>query len=434
MNWKAISLSLSLLLLICLLPGLPSSGDNQGFERGRIKDLLAQVSRLVQDNYYDPKMKGLDWKALTDQAREQVDKAQTPGEMLAPLYTLVSRLHDSHTVFIPPRKTNRPEFGFEPKAYGDEIRIFRLKKEGPAKAAGLQIGDRILGISGLRAERGSIDLVMLTAILYRPQGALRILTSRGDGPPREVRVDATFEPDANVVATEDVYRMIFRDDRDPEEKERDKFHYKSLEGDIGYLQLPSFDAEPSALLDFAGKVKKSRAVIVDLRENGGGSVDALTAFAGAFAPEPTVIGTELKRNKTEEMKVKPQGPRLNVPMVVLVDSRSASASEVFARHFQLTKQAVVIGDRSAGKVTMARFFDGGSGAEFVVAFGVEVSVARLLLPNGEELEGKGVTPDQPCIPTPEEMRNKVDRCLGLAARLARDRLALPQGPSKNGKD
>ncbi len=120
-------------------------------------------------------------------------------------------------------------------------------------------------------------------------------------------------------------------------------------------------------------------------------------------------------------------------MFILIDSRSMSASEMFARHFQRTGRAKVIGDYSLGRVNAAHIIPLESGTYNLVLYGVEVSVARVVLPGGEELENRGVTPDQVCIPTGEDLREKRDPCRDLAVSLARKALGLPEQPAKEQK-
>lgn len=410
-----------LVMVLFYLAALPASAQDLNFERARAKMVLDRVCHELEKNFYDPGMKGLDWKTLVADTRKRIDQATQPTDTYLPIVSLVHKLQDSHTVFVPPFTTGRPLFGFEAKAFGDEIRIYRLQPDGAAAAAGLQVGDRILGISGYKAERDTFDILMLNVIALRPQGAINMVFARGQEEPRQMRVEAKFKQEktlTDLTKWDNIMDLIRESQSWMKEQKLNEFHYNMMEGDIGYLQLPTFSVAPDSLLDLAGKIKKARAVVIDLRNNRGGRVDALTAFAGAFERERTVIGSELMRGKTEPMKVKPQAPNLNVPMFILVDSQTASASEIFARHFQRTGRAVVIGDRTAGKVTVARNFSGAVGEQIVIFFGLEVGTARLVFPDGEELEKKGVIPDKLCIPMADDLYEKRDPCRSLAFALA----------------
>ena len=112
-----------------------------------------------------------------------------------------------------------------------------------------------------------------------------------------------------------------------------------------------------------------------------------------------------------------------MPLFILVDSTTASASELFARHLQLERKAVVIGDHTLGAVTEANYLDEEVGAGMVIAYGINVGTAKIVLPGGEILEKKGITPDVNCVPTEDDLREKRDPCLDLAAKLAQDAIA-----------
>lgn len=141
-------------------------------------------------------------------------------------------------------------------------------------------------------------------------------------------------------------------------------------------------------------------------------------LAGYFEDEPTILAEVEQRKKTEELKIKPERPTLRMPLFILVDSETASAGEMFARHFQRTGRAKVIGDTTSGRVNEARYFPHNSGFDVIVPYAVEVAVGRVVLPGGEELEGRGVTPDQPCIPTADDQVAGRDPCLDLAKTLS----------------
>jgi C-terminal processing protease CtpA/Prc len=115
----------------------------------------------------------------------------------------------------------------------------------------------------------------------------------------------------------------------------------------------------------------------------------------------------------------------------MVDDASASASEMFARTVQLRCKAVVIGDHSGGRVNAAQIFWEKIGAYDMVAFGTEITTYRVVLGNGEELENHGVTPDEFCIPTAEDLRQEKDPCLDRTIELARKATQSSQESSRN---
>ncbi len=424
MRWRTQIVPVFLLVLLSALFLVPRNAWAQSLktDRDRMKRILDNVSKTVAENFYDPNMHGLNWEALTDQTRERILSANSAGEMTTAIFSLVQKLEDSHTFYVPPRLASDIKFGFEAKAYGDEIRIYEIKKGGAAAAAGLRVGDQIIGLNGYRVNRETIDFMLLFLRRLRPVAKLQMIIARGDEPPREITLPAEIKQRPLV---EDWTKLdsIWKYIREAE-NEKEEFKYQRFENNIGYVSSPGFFGSADFLSGLMGKIKDSRAVIVDLRGNLGGAQDTLEHFAGFFDEQSAEIAQIVSRKKSEMMKTRPHKPHLGGPMFILVDSRSSSAAEIFARHFQRTGRAVIVGDRTSGRVTGARYFDMQFGAQDVVVFGVNVAVMRAIFPGGEELEKRGVTPDQVCIPTAEDLVAERDPCLGLALRLAAEKLGL----------
>jgi carboxyl-terminal processing protease len=425
-----------LLIGLASVPALSQQQKVGSLERSRMLAILDAVVHTVEKNFYDPKLRGTDWKGLVAQAHHTIETADTNGQMLTAIFSLLYNLQDSHTMFVPPGLVNKPIFGFEAKPFGDAIRIYELKKDSPAAAAGLQLGDRILGVNRFNAERGSFDLMMLYYRALQPVAEMQIVYVRGSEPPKTVNVKAKIKTGHAVVdllaaGGGELWDLIR--EAESKEKEEKKNEYQHYPDGVGYIRLPAFyGTEDGTMRDLAGKVRDDRAFIVDLRDNHGGSIDALKLFSGFFENEPRVIAQMAKRDKDEPIEVKPQKPALLGPMVILIDSESMSAAEIFARHFQRTGRARIVGDRSAGRVSAARYFPQEEGIDRTIFYGVTVAVGRVVFEGGEELEKKGVTPDDFCVPSEQDLREKRDPCLEEALGLARQKLRTQNAsPPKN---
>jgi C-terminal processing protease CtpA/Prc len=185
------------------------------------------------------------------------------------------------------------------------------------------------------------------------------------------------------------------------------------------MQVPSFSIHDELPMPHQFETVP-KAMIVDLRGNHGGDLDTLSEFTGHFVSEPGTMGEIVTRKKTEPVKLKPKKPNFaTIPLFVLVDSESASAAEMFARHLQLGLQAKVVGDRRLGKVVGSRYFPERVGTDRVIPFGIQISVGKAVFPNNEVLENAGVTPDVVCLPKGEDLARNADPCLEQAVSLAR---------------
>ena len=401
-------LLVTLLLLRCTL----SYAESIKAERRRAEQILTLVSRDVQSNFYDDNLKGLDWPALLEQARERIRSADELGQMYGAISALLYQLHDSHTVFIPPKRKIKAVYGFKAKPFGNNILVYEVSKDGPAAKAGLQLGDQIMGVNNLNAVRDTFFEMMryLTVVDPRVELDLEVVQNRSI---RVVKVPATVVPQPAQY-----FFSYIETGRDKDLQER-LYDFKNYGDGIRYLHVRTFMMPATELVGMTKNIRDAKAVILDLRGNGGGSLSTMLDFAGSFVSKPFDMATSVSRKKSEPIRVKPLSPHIACPLYILVDSASASASEMFARSMQIHKRAVVIGDRSSGHVNSAHFFWEPIGSWEGVEFGTEIAVAKIVMENGEALEGHGITPDELCIPQAADLRAERDPCLDRAVAMAR---------------
>ena len=416
------SLSRVILLLVLLLGGFSWAGSKG--EQHRMEQILNLVSRDVRENFYDPTLKGLDWAALTEQARQRIENADEVGQMSGAISALVYALHDSHTVFIPPKRKFRAEYGFEAKPFADSILVYDIDKDGPAAKAGLQLGDQIVGVNHLNATPSSYFDMMRYLTVLDPREELDVEIA-DKGSTRVLKISASIIP----MPPQYFFQSIEKG-RDP--KPQEPLHSaKDYDGGIAYLKLRSFVMPSTEMVGIMKPLKEAKAIIVDLRGNPGGSLDFMLDFLGHFTEQPFEMGQLISRKKPELIQVKPASPHIACPVFLLLDSASASASEMLARSMQIRKRAMVIGDRTSGSVNSARFFWEPPGQALsslfaweAVEFGTEIAVAKVVMEDGEVLEGRGVTPDELCVPSAKDLHAEKDPCLDQALARARTASAV----------
>ena len=404
------------------------------FAQGTLKsnrDLMRGIAEGVHDiikkNFYDSSLKGIDWDKELKETQKKIDSCNSPGEMLAAIYWMVRKMDDSHTNFIPPWQTLQPRFGFQAKPFGDTVRVYRIKEKGPAEKAGLLVGDTVLGIEGVVANRKNYSETQFYYRFIQPAGIL-VLDIERNGKRQRLEIPADVH---TRQAMEVVYDMskVFDAIREEETAySENPFQYATVDS-IGYVKLRNFvgDMAERALW----KVKGSPALIIDVRGNPGGEIADLQRFAGYLEKSETELFTATRRGKTEKITAKPRQPSFSdVPIAVLVDSESASASELLARHLQLSGRAVIIGDRTAGEVAGARFFEQHIGTEAAVFYGAQTTVAHAMFPDGKDIEKAGVTPDVMCIPEAADLVAKRDPCRDLAMTTLKAKLAAGSSVQK----
>ncbi len=396
-----------------LAPPLAHAGNDGDSVRSRMMEILNEVSDLVKQNYYDPTLKNLDWKAGVEVARERIRRADHEGEMAAAISGLLVRLNDSHTYFFRPG----PEvvFGFSAKAFGDDVRIYEIMSGGPAEAAGLQRGDKIVAVEDFAANRKVFDDEARYFERTNPRLTLKLKIARSGAAP----TDFTINGKQRATSSKDFVKLS-REYYKEQEQRNTEGTVRLESGGVAYLRFPSFMLTPGKEGSLLKKAKEARSLILDLRDDHGGREDTMKEMAGHFLSDPTQLAVAISRDRQEQIIAKPRDPNLTAPLFILVDSHSASAAEVFARALQMKKRATIVGDGTAGKVNRSDIFGGTGGAVSFVFFGVAITTSKLVMPDGEALEDRGVVPDVRCVPTEEDVRLARDPCLESALLLARE--------------
>ncbi len=162
-----------------------------------------------------------------------------------------------------------------------------------------------------------------------------------------------------------------------------------LDNDIGLIQLyefsgdcaPAFQKQLDELL-----AKGCKALVIDLRDNPGGWVDDATAMADIFLPECTIAYMEHRDGEREYYKAK--AGELNIPLVVLINENSASASEILSGALQDYKKATIVGTKSFGKGVVQYVLPLGTKGE-----AMQLTTAQYFTPNGNVVHKVGISPD-----------------------------------------
>jgi len=193
-----------------------------------------------------------------------------------------------------------------------------------------------------------------------------------------------------------------------------RHRYVEMDDGLFIWKMPAFNLDESKVDDMVGKFKKSQALVLDLRGNGGGYEITLLRLLGNVLDHDVKLGDIKRRKETKPIVAKTRKDVFAGKLVVLIDSESGSAAELFARMIQLEKRGTVIGDRSAGAVMRAMFYDHQTGLEVIVPYGVSITDADIVMTDGNSLEHVGVIPDEIKLPTPADMAAKRDSVLSYA--------------------
>lgn len=133
-------------------------------DRERGLNMLKEIRDAIKENYYDKNFRGIDLDGRYQATREEIKKLDTNAQIFGIIAEFVLQFNDSHTRFYPPGRANRPEYGFTMQMIGDLCFALNVKKNGPAAAAGMKEGDRIVTIGRFTPTRG--NLWIINYILY----------------------------------------------------------------------------------------------------------------------------------------------------------------------------------------------------------------------------------------------------------------------------
>ena len=250
------------------------------------------------------------------------------------------------------------------EAEGGDLRVLRVFRDSPAEKAGIEAGDALLAIDGARVGGDTpMSLSEASALL------------KGEG---ETPVEVEVERGGEVLS--------FTLERG--EVSINYVEYSILEGDVGYLSIYQFtgdDVEGVKEAISAFQQAGVSALVVDVRSNPGGLLTDVVDICDMLLPEGLIVYTEDRSGAREEFYA--DGEYWDVPMAVLVNGDSASASEIFAAAVQDTGRGIVVGEVTYGKGVVQTLH------AFPEGDGMQLTTATYYTPSGASIHGQGVTPD-----------------------------------------
>jgi carboxyl-terminal processing protease len=422
------------LAVVVLLAALawPQQQQISSLDRSRAQDMLMIVASEVRKHYYDPKFHGVDWDAKVAEAKQKIEKTTSMSMALSHIAAALDTLNDSHTFFLPPQHSDRIDYGFQYEIVGERCFVTRVRPKSDAEAKAVRAGDEILTLNGYDVNREDLWRIQYVFSVLRPQVTLHLELQDSSGVKRQVEVAAKIREGKKVTdltwqsGGSDIFD-IFRQQETEEHLMRAR--YAEFGDQLTVLKVPEFIFSPAEVADMIGKVRKHPNLIVDLRGNPGGSVETLKYLVGGMFDKEVKIADRVGRKESKPEVAKGTHNPFTGKMVVLVDARSASAAEIFARVVQLEKRGVVVGDHSSGSVMEARHYHEQTGVETVIFYGASITESNLIMADGKSLEHTGVTPDETALPTAQDLASGRDPVLAHAAEL----LGVKITPEEAGK-
>ncbi|MGQ9600833.1 MAG: S41 family peptidase [Anaerolineae bacterium] len=289
----------------------------------------------------------------------------------------LATLDDPHTTFLEPQPRQREKEELSGRfggigAYVTQTEDGRIVLEPmpdlPAERAGVRKGDVLLKVDETEITPDmTVDQVI--SLIRGEVGTLVRLTLQRGGEAQPIVVDIRRE---EIPSPSVEWRML-----------------EEAPG-IGYIRIILFSSRTVKELEEAIQELEGQGMsrlIIDLRGNGGGLFDAAIDTAREFLPDGVVLYQVEKGGKEQTFTVKKRGLYADIPLVLLVDSGTASASEIVAGALQDRGRAVLIGQKTYGKGSVQSVFDLSDGSS------VHITSAQWLTPNRRQISGQGLIPN-----------------------------------------
>jgi carboxyl-terminal processing protease len=321
---------------------------------------------------------------------------------------MVASLGDPYTVFFDPEEAGQFEsqiegnfsgVGMELGIKNDTITVIAALKNTPAEKAGMKSGDKIIQISDDSGKKSTANMPVEEAVkLIRGEKGTRVTLT-------VVREGIADPFDVSMI--------------------RDTINLPTLDSSydrntgIFTIKLYSFSEQSptlfrDALRDFVAT--GSNKLILDLRGNPGGYLDAAVDMASWFLPQGKVVVKEASGQSATPLSEVSKGYNIfnnNLRMIILVDGGSASASEILAGALNDYGLATLVGSKTFGKGSVQEFIKLDDNAA------LKVTVAKWFTPNGISISDSGITPKYEVKVTPEDLKDHVDRQNEKAIELLR---------------
>lgn len=295
---------------------------------------------------------------------------------------MTAALKDPYTVFM--NKDEYREFseqsegnysgvGLQVQSKEEKIKIIDVFEGTPAKKAGVMPGDEIQKVNGTEVDGKNLDKAV--GMMKGPEGTeVTITFFREDKGSFDLKLKRAK---VNIMAAKG----------------------EVLSGGIGYLQLSSFDEDSSKsfkkiLDDLKGKGMKG--LVIDLRDNPGGYLDQCVNIVSNFVPKGNLVVSTMDKYGGKKEYNSKGGNYIGLPLVVLTNENSASASEIFAGAIRDYEAGTLLGEKTYGKGVVQTLFETGEGTA------LKVTISKYYTPKGEDINKKGISPNVE-VKYPEEL-------------------------------
>jgi hypothetical protein len=381
-------------------------------------NLLNQLDDHLKKQYYDPTLGGIDLKSRFAEATEQMRRATTTEKVYQVMERVIQDLPDAKLYRDPKPR----EYGYarvwKARPVGGKFYItFVLNRSDAAKK--LKVGDELLSVNGSPPTHDMMGLPnssLATEALLETERL--VVTSPGEKA-REVVVRS----EKRQIYPEffDLFGSLFESRSWTAYVDRSVMIWRLPSSSEPWPRMISRkDVEPN-FNKVPARAQKYPNLIIDLRGNSRGSIDEMGAVAAALFDHDVTVASRVGAGSKQPLVAETSGAKhYGGRVIVLVDKQTGGPAEVLARAIQIDRRGEIIGDQTCGCTRERDTFllVLGGIKKPLDFFRLSIPIADFVMSDGENLEGKGLTPNQTVLPSGADIASGRDTGLEAALKLA----------------
>ena len=361
------------------------------------KELFLETWNLVKKNYWDNELNEQNW---SNWKKRYLSKIKTEEDAYVAINSMLASLNDPYSKFLSSDEFREQNNSIDSKIYGiginiasvsGKIYVVNVIKGAPADLGGVKPGDMILKING-----------------------------------NDVKGDNIFQTASYIKGNLNSFvdLEILRENKRISKKiKRAEIKIKTVESEImdkeiGYIRIVSFISSegPVEFIDAMNKVKDTNALILDLRGNTGGLFQNAVFVANMFLDEGKIVKVIGRGGHNSSYTAEEKEYTYDKPLIVLVDGESASASEIVSAALKDNGRAMIVGTKTFGKGVVQKVYDMPNN------MGMNLTIARYLTPNGNDINKKGIEPNYFVEITKDDFEKNNDSQLNFAKNMLRNEI------------
>lgn len=362
------------------------------------KQLFFECWNDIKNNYYINDLNKQNWSKWK---KRYQNKIKTTEDAYVAINSMLASLDDSYSKFLSQEEFQEQNSAINSKLYGIGINIASISgkifvanviENTPAQNADIRSGDIILKVNDTDINGNSIyeAAKLIRGNLNQP---LTLELLRGN------------EKFSKILKRQEIKIKTIE--------------AKKLTDNIGYIRISSFIGQdtPKDFIIALNRLLDTKALIIDVRGNSGGLFQNAIVISNLFMKSGTIVNVVARKGKKNVYDAKDEGCVYENPVVVLIDSNSASSSEILASALHDNNRAILVGTKTYGKGLVQKVFS------MPNKTGMNLTIAKYLTPNGTDINKNGIKPDYTVALSHDDFINNNDSQLNYAKNLLEKKIS-----------